>query len=1184
MAVSMRVMSAGNGYQYLLRSVAAGEGDRSLSTPITRYYAEAGTPPGRWLGSGLSGLGAGDLSAGDRVTEAQLALLIGLGRDPIAGKQLGRAYPVYGSAEERVAKRMAALDDLSGDLAGEALVAAKARIEVEVSATSRRRPVAGYDVTFSVPKSVSTLWGVADAQLKEMIVEAHHAAASESLDYLEREIAATRTGVAASDGAVAQVGVQGIIAAAFDHWDSRSGDPQLHTHVVISNKVQAVLDDRWRSLDGRPMHAAMTALAPYYDALLADRLTGIFGFDWEPRVRGTNMYPHAEISGVPESLVAEFSSRTRDIDRCADHLVAEYVANHGRQPSNATRIRLRAQATIETRPKKEIRSLADLTGEWRARAGHVLGSDPTAWARALATADPPTCLSPDDIPAETVVAVGADVVAVVGQKRATWRHWNLWSEASRQTMRWRFASAEAREQVVAQVVSAAEGRSVALTPPELTSVPLAFRRDDGTSVFRPRHAVVYSSSEILAAEDRLLARAENLTAPRLPSRIVERVARHPHNGNRLTAPQAEALLAIATSGRQLDVLVGPAGAGKTTAMSALRTAWCKRHGPRSVVGLAPSAAASAVLATDLGIPCENTARWLTLHTLGWAEFHRDQLVIIDEATLADTATLDCITGLAAAAGAKVLLVGDWAQLQAVGAGGAFDMLAQVRGDVPELTEIHRFAHEWEKAASLDLRAGRPESITAYARHDRLREGTTDEMLDSAYGAWRRDIEAGAASVLVAESTDLVRTLNTRARADRILSGATASTLEAVLSDGSHASPGDYIITRQNNRCLRTSSGLWVRNGDLWNVKAVRRDGSLVVRPAASRHRTTITLPRKYVAAHVELGYATTAHRAQGLTVDTAHVLVSSRATRENLYVAMTRGRESNQAYVALDEPDERHAAPLAEGDLSARTVLTGVLKHSGSELSGLQSIIAEQETWGSIAQLAAEYETIGALAQRDRWIDLIRRSGLTETQAEGVSHSSAFGSLAATLRRAEANGYDVDRLFVNLVAKHGLTDAHDVGAVLQHRLRLATGNKPAESRSGNPRQRFIAGLIPEASGPMAAEMRVALAERKDLIEARAAALADAAVATDAVWLRHLGTPPTNSAAYRDWLTSVATIAAYRDRYQITSDNPVGPGARTQAERADREVTLAARRRAVAIAAPSAPCRAESSAMASHVLE
>ena len=155
-------------------------------------------------------------------------------------------------------------------------------------------------------------------------------------------------------------------------------------------------------------------------------------------------------------------------------------------------------------------------------------------------------------------------------------------------------------------------------------------------------------------------------------------------------------------------------------MRALKNVWTTQHGRHSVVGLAPSAAAAQVLAKDLGIDCENTAKCLYEYSHGRAAFTKDQLVIIDEATLAGTLTLDRITEHAAMAGAKVLFVGDWAQLQSVEAGGAFAMLVDARDDVPELVDIHRFAHEWEKATSLALRHGQPEAVDAYLRPTRHR--------------------------------------------------------------------------------------------------------------------------------------------------------------------------------------------------------------------------------------------------------------------------------------------------------------------------------------------------------------------------------------------------------------------------------------------------------------------------------
>ena len=220
------------------------------------------------------------------------------------------------------------------------------------------------------------------------------------------------------------------------------------------------------------------------------------------------------------------------------------------------------------------------------------------------------------------------------------------------------------------VADAAEQASLRLAPPELAVSPVEFRRPDGTSVFRPKHSTEFSSDTLLSAEDRLLTRARATTGPSIDLATVETITSKPDAEGRVLGPdQAAALASVAVSGRVVDVLVGPAGAGKTTAMNALRRAWEASHGTGSVVGLAPSAVAAQVLADDLGIATENTAKWWTTRQCTGASFKAGQLVIIDEASLAGTLSLDRITQAAEEAGAKVLLVGDYAQLQSVDAGG-----------------------------------------------------------------------------------------------------------------------------------------------------------------------------------------------------------------------------------------------------------------------------------------------------------------------------------------------------------------------------------------------------------------------------------------------------------------------------------------------------------------------------------
>lgn len=557
----MRVTSAGDGYKYLLRTVAARDGNRPLSTPLTRYYNAEGTPPGRWIGSGIVDLGDGHLVEGDEVTEAQLQLLIGMGRDPLTGEPLGRAYPEYASRDERIQKRVDALDPV---LALDAREIAIAQIRAEESVAPKRRAVAGFDFTFSVPKSASVLWAVGDARMQRTIADVHHAAIADVIAYMEREVAATRAGTTALDGAVAQVNVSGLIATAYDHFDSRAGDPHLHTHVVISNKVKTMLDGKWRSLDSRPLHGATVALSELHEALFADRLTRVLGVNWEARERGRDRNAAWAIAGVPERLIAEFSSRSRHIDVEKDRLIAEYVETHGHRPSAATIIKLRAHATLATRPEKQVRSLAELTAEWRTRASAIIDADVTGWARSVASAEIPLLLRAEDVPLDVVAAIGARVVAAVSEKRSTWRHWNLTAEAARQTMSYRFATTDDREAFVGLIVDAAEGASLRLTPLELALSPAVFRRADESSVFRPKHSAVFTSAELLEAEDRLLACGGARGAPTVSADSIAKFASKPVRGTALGPDQVAALVSIATSGRNLDLLVGPAGAGNTT--------------------------------------------------------------------------------------------------------------------------------------------------------------------------------------------------------------------------------------------------------------------------------------------------------------------------------------------------------------------------------------------------------------------------------------------------------------------------------------------------------------------------------------------------------------------------------------------------------------------------------------------
>lgn len=301
-----------------------------------------------------------------------------------------------------------------------------------------------------------------------------------------------------------------------------------------------------------------------------------------------------------------------------------------------------------------------------------------------------------------------------------------------------------------------------------------------------------------------------------------------------------------------------------------------------------------------------------------------------------------------------------------------------------------------------------------------------------------------------------------------------------------------------------------------------------------------------------LGYAVTSFRAQGLTTDSAHVLVDSAMTRATFYVAMTRGRDANVAYVAVDKPDASHVGPHPgeNREATGRSVLYGVLQHVGAELSAHETMAVEQESWGTIAQLAAEYETIAAAAQRDRWASLVRASGLSNEQADEVIDSDAFGPLTAELRRAEANHHDLEVLLPRLVRARGFGDADDIAAVIRHRVAAATVRPAGSGRERQP-PRLIAGLVPEAMGPTADDMRQALDERRRLIEQRADTVLDQAIADGVGWIAQIGEPRGGASQGDVWRRHARIVAAYRDRYAIKTQSVLGAPAESSGHRIDR---------------------------------
>ncbi|MGH9114771.1 MAG: ATP-dependent DNA helicase, partial [Acidimicrobiales bacterium] len=741
-----------------------------------------------------------------------------------------------------------------------------------------------------------------------------------------------------------------------------------------------------------------------------------------------------------------------------------------------------------------------------------VGDLPESWVASLAGRNDLPLLRSADLSEEMLADVASVALGKVAESRATFSRFNVAAEVHRQLHAVRFSLPAERIHTAARAVELAVSEARLLSPPKLCHTPELFRRPDGTSRFRATGHEVYTTPAIIEAEARLLDAGRQTGAPSVPTAVVATVV-----GDRVSLDQAVAVEAVATSGRLVDLLVGPAGSGKTTTMAALRATWEAEHGPGSVIGLAPSAAAAEVLGDELGIDTESTAKWLFEHRrqparhtkrdelsqllaagtftpTGQAAIRRHldqvetdldrwqlkagQLVIVDEASLAGTFALDELATAAADAGAKLLLVGDDAQLSAVEAGGMFKTLVADRdGHAPTLVDVRRFSNQWEKQASLLLRGGDPSAIDAYQAHSRIVDGAREEILDAAYRAWRTDIEAGRTSLMIAPDANTVTELNRRARADLVAAGhVEAAGVE--VADGSTAGVGDHIVTRQNDRTL-TAGRRWVRNGDRWTVTAVSQDGTITAR---ARNGATVALPAAYVSHHVELAYAATAHRAQGRTTDTAHAVVWPTTTREVLYVSTTRGRHANHIYVDTrydPDPNTGHEAALQAQ--TARQVLIGVLAREGADMSAHDALHRAYEQAESIATMAGEYQTIARTAQHDHWETVLARSGLSPTQLEAVTDSPAYPALTAAL----TNAAGIEDALAGLVAERTLINADDIAAVIHHRVDNWAKNHPTPDN-------LVAGLIPRAAPTADPDLARGLAEREQAIEARATTRAEQA--------------------------------------------------------------------------------------------
>ena len=744
------------------------------------------------------------------------------------------------------------------------------------------------EMTINAPKSLSVA-----AALHSEVSEALDVAQQDAATEIRRFLGQHSLTLAGPRGAQEVLPVEHMQTVAITHKTSRAGDPHRHIHFQIGTRVWA--GGKWRALTTaalfkqqgaiRALGTAVIAAHPQLAATLAEH-----GLTLDP-VSGevTELEP---FNGV-------MSKRSAQIKHNLDRMVTEWEAEHpGEVPGPALTARMQDAAWAFQRPEKKPTDLKD--EQWWRQELSEAGYDPDK----LNPRPAQPAVSVDDLAVQEVASRALDRSAAG-------------------------SSAWTRHTIQEHVTRITTEHGVQATPAELrefTAIATALAVSDCFSILPPgaptlEHVAHLTSLSVVAAETAL---RDQLTAA-VPEREPEHpdVTRAAHAAG-LDAVQTVAAAAVASTD-PLVIVEGAAGSGKTTM---LRTAVevAAEHG-RGARIVAPTLRAAQVAHDELGVPATSVAALVHAHGWRWnrdgvwtrlavgdldpatgstytgpprdAMLTESERVIVDEAGMLNQDTARALLTITQEAGATVALVGDRAQLPAVGRGGVLDMAAQIRGRTYDMTELHRFADA--DYASLTL-----------AMRDRENPGAVFDQLIAMHlvtlhadeDAAREHITAHARSgeAITVATNDEATALNERIRTGRIEAGEVDDAVTATGSDGLSIGAGDLIQTRKND------GDLGVANRQQWIVQHVTDEGTVYAREAASGRKSprTVALPAEYVSKHAHLSYAATAYGVQGATVETAHTLLSEATSAAGVYVGMTRGRETNRLHViAQDMTDAR---------------------------------------------------------------------------------------------------------------------------------------------------------------------------------------------------------------------------------------------------------------------------------------
>jgi conjugative relaxase-like TrwC/TraI family protein len=1132
------------------------------------YYCGAvnsGEPAGLWYGAGAELLGlSGEVDA--ELMEAVYHRLL----DPRDPATHDRTRWDEASALAAGHRRYRSADEIyEGLLAREPGVGPERRAELRARAEgSAREARAFYDVTFSAPKSVSVLavafeheatkaraagdeqGAAAWAAMHRAVEDAVLVGAREAMDYLQDVAGYSRTGHHGG-GAGEWTDAHRFVVAQFLQHDSRNHDPQLHVHGVILNRVPCA-DGTWRAIDGTLIHEYKPAAGAIAERAMEAYITRSVGAVFAPRTTAGGAVVR-DILGVSAEIREWFSSRSREIGPKGEELLAAFADRLGREASPRERAYLLLQATLATRRGKDSTE----TQEQRldrvvAEAEHVTVGGLSRVAREALSyrnqAPPPERFSPRE--------VAARAVARVARGEQTWSRASLMRAVGDELpANLQVAPEEVRPLLEGLVEEALELATPTRVAQSTEGAPPELLLANGRLMHERPGSQRWAARDQIAAERVLRAAAIERGAVAVSvEQANAMIARFAESGTELGVDQAAAVRGVLCSGARVEVICAAAGTGKSFTVGVINQAW--RESGARVFGLATAQAAADVL-TEEGVPSANIDAWLGAQQRlsqgrplpGDEDFalRAGDIVTVDEASMVSTQHLAAIHDRCRAAQVKLLLVGDTHQLAAVGAGGAMVDIAE-RGITYQLSEVRRFTHDWERTASLQLRAGEQTVLGEYAKHGRLMDGGTVEETEAAAGrAWLADTLAGKESLLLVPTNEHAAQVSAALRAQLVRLGKVREAGVVLGMQGTVAGVGDLVQARRNDFSLLGFEGNTTApvNRTTYRVTATREDGGLIVRRVLGRVEgveqlaAPLTLPGSYVAQDVTLAYASTVNAAQGRTVDTGHGIVGRGVNAAGAYVMATRGREQNTIWAITRAVPDQEAPGLTStvAPRTARSVLADLL--DAAELQ--RSALAQREQ--------AEVEARSVLTHADQLIADIGHATagrvgaiLDHLTAQGVldphdrvrlAADEAMGALEQLLRTAELAGHDPLVVLTTAVSARELDSAWHPAQALHSRIRDALKGELT------PMVTSHADLIPTT---VPDHWRPWLHARAEAADNRRRELG-AQIATQAPqWAREtLGPVPTDVLARAQWEHKAGYAAAYRELANYTNPaDPLGP--------------------------------------------